>query len=138
MHFDTNACPNFETAAVGMCAGMSTGTPSFTVPVFSVPGAFTSFTWGGTTTRHIVYGTVALGVPTSSITGSVVGSKATSDFRVSDAVAFASPYPNVHWYTKDVPGAGAGAPGGPLLLEFKNGITGADVFISGYLERKPL
>ena len=55
----------------------------------------------------------------------------------SDAVAFASPYPNVHWYTKDTPGAGAGAPGGPLLLEFKNGITGADVFISGYLERKP-
>jgi len=39
------------------------------------------------------------------------------------------------WTTLHPPGVGAGAPGGPLLLEFENGIVGADVFISGGLER---
>jgi len=136
VHFDTSACPNF-TAPATTCTGTSTGTPSFANPIFSLPGSFTSFLWAGTTTRRVIYGTAVLGAPTSNITGGVEGSNPTSDFRVSDAVAFASPYPNVHWYTKDAPGAGAGAPGGPLLLEFKNGITGADMYLSGYLERKP-
>ncbi len=135
VHFDTSApCPNFQ-ATVGLCAGKSTGTPAFVQPIFDLPALYAGFMWGGGTDRSISYGP-ATGVRTAAIDGRVTGSKDIADFRVSDAVTFVPPFAGVHWTTVDRPGVGAGAPGGPLLLQFENGIIGADVYISGYLERK--
>ena len=101
-----------------------------------LPWIYTGFSWAGGSKRSIRYGAIALGVPIGVIDGTVEGSSGTSDFHVTNALAVASPYP-VPWYTPDRAGVPAGQPGGPLLLTFSNGYLGADVYIRGYLERKP-
>jgi hypothetical protein len=136
LHFDTNLCPNF-TASVGACTGTA---KSNSIP-FQAPyqdlgrGFYAAFSWGP---NHIFvkYGTLQGFVPFALIDGKS-GNGPNTEFRVSDAFALASPYPGVHWYTPDRRGVPAGEPGGPLLLSFKNGTFGADVYIRGYLERKP-
>jgi hypothetical protein len=136
VHFDSSACPNFQ-APVGLCAGKSTGANAqFVQPVFDAPLVFAGFMWGSGSERLVSYGATTTGIRSATIEGHVRGSKDIADFRVSDAFTLLPPNAGVHWTTVDRPGVGAGAPGGPLLLEFKNGIVGADVYISGYLEPK--
>jgi hypothetical protein len=137
LHFDTNMCPNF-TASVGACTGTAQSNSfPFQVPVhYPLRGSFAGFSWGPSHV-FVKYGAVQGFAPFAGIDGQSGGGP-TTDFRVNDAWALASPYPGVHWYTPDHRGVPAGEPGGgPLLLSFKNGTFGADVYIRGYLDRKP-
>lgn len=134
LHFDSKACPNF-TVSIGACVGTSSGNSfPFTVTIQDLPALFAGFSWSGSGRRTVRFA-VMKGVPNSVIDGSTDGTG--SEFRVSDAWALTSPYPSVHWYTRDQTGVPPGELDGPLLLTFKNGIIGADVYLRGYLRRKP-
>ena len=55
-------------------------------------------------------------------------------FAIRDA--WSTEAPGTHWCTEDIQGSSAGGSGGPLRLDFVNGVFGADVYIKGWLVQK--
>jgi hypothetical protein len=133
MHIDIDVyCPSFS-RSYGACGGSSNGGPAPWSPAFGV------FVWvedpnlGGRRALYYVAKTSVVGSTKAVLTGSSPSSDS-ANYTVTRAADAGQP--GVVWYTPDLPGAGAGQQGGPLRLNFQNGIIGADVYIDGYLFRK--
>ncbi len=136
IHFDTNKpCSSF-TSSFGACVGSSDGNVDWTTNKVDQPARFiySAFTWvdaGGKKT--VTFGTQKA-VPAARMSGTVPAS-GSAIFNVQEAMVFLSAHPLMTWYTSDR--APAGTPGGPLLFNFRNGAIGADVYMNGFLERRP-
>jgi hypothetical protein len=135
IHFDTSKpCSSF-TSSVGACEGSSDGNVDWTTNKVDEPlrAFYSAFTWvdnGGKKT--VTFGTMKV-LPAARMSGTVPSS-GSGVFNVRDGVVFLWPHPTITWYTSDR--APPGTPGGPLLFNFRNGVIGADVYISGFLQRR--
>lgn len=136
IHFDTNKpCSSF-TASFGACVGSSDGNVDWTTNKVDEPGRFiySAFTWvdaGGR--KAVTFGTLKA-VPTARMEGTVP-SPSSGVFNVREAWLLIWAHPQTTWYTSDH--APAGTPGGPLLFNFRSGVIGADVYLTGFLQRRP-
>jgi hypothetical protein len=133
LHFDTNVyCPSF-TKSYGLCVGKSSGNVPWSVYITDLTGLSTAhFQWGGERRRYVAYGGIYVGIPFAGMDGFSPGPESAS-FEVNMAYTLFSPHPLARWATPNIPGARAGDAGGPLYLNFVNGVIGADVYIHGYL-----
>jgi hypothetical protein len=136
IHFDTNKpCSSF-TSSVGACAGSSDGNVDWTTNKVDQPARFiySAFTWGDTGGKKTVTFGTQKALPAARMTGSVPSS-GSGILNVQEALVFLWAHPQMTWYTSNR--GPAGTPGGPLLFNFRNGVIGADVYINGFLQRRP-
>lgn len=134
LHLDISAyCPSF-TKFTGNCYGRTPyGNPGWAVYVQSLPGMFAQFGWVGSSDIVTNYRAVNAALPTAGLDGWVPNPSA-PQYAIDDAVNFTWPNPGIHWYTPL--GEYAGKVGGPLYINFVNGVIGADVYLDGYLFRR--
>ncbi len=131
MHVDASVCASFS-ASQGMvppCVGKTPYAPvPWYVPFTDFPGLYAQFSWvsAGGSARIVGYRNFP---PTAFLDGRVP-SPGSADFSIERAFTLVS---GTQWFTPDLRGVPAGQKGGPLYLNFKNGITGADIYIDGYL-----
>jgi len=128
LHLDGSVCPSF-TAYAGSCGGSISG-PS---PWWSNGG---NFHWSDRvgnyrTVEMSAYTPQDMSVDKWRIEGSMSGPEK-AEWMVSDAWNKGDGEPVQHWQAADV-GVRAGELGGPLHLNFRNGVLGADIYVRGYM-----
>lgn len=135
LHLDGQfVCPSFS-KDLGICGGPSTGAPLQWSPGLG------SFYWqefpnmGGK--RRVLYRTQrsVFDKDTLAYLDGTMPGPGSADFSVKSGGTIQDP--SQIWYTPDLPGKPAGSEGGPLYVNFVNGTFAADVYIWGYLFRKP-
>ncbi|HTU14268.1 MAG TPA: hypothetical protein VMF31_03655 [Solirubrobacterales bacterium] len=131
LHLDGSICPSF-TAYAGSCGG-SIGGPS---PWWSNGG---NFHWSDRvgnyrTVEMSAYTPQDMSVDKWRIEGSMSGPEK-AEWMVYDAWNKGDGEPVLHWQAADVD-IRAGELGGPLHINFRNGIIGADIFVRGYMYLK--
>ncbi len=129
IHVDTPVCPTFKADTL-TCKGSSKGTPGWVAQL-----GVTQFGWTTTDGRKkVTYSAAAGGAPFSSIQGQVPNA-GSADLMVTEAYSTKGAYPASRWRTGST--GLAGRPNGPLYIDFHAGITGADIYMHGFLERIP-
>lgn len=127
-------CPSY-TAPVGACPGRTPyANLCWSAYVTSYPYLFAGFSWAHAL-KETDYKNVQALIPAGTLLGKVPGPQY-ADYSIYEAICLLWPSPGVRWYTPDRPGIGPGKEGGPLYLNFVNGIIGADMYIDGFLKRK--
>ena len=131
LHLDASLCPGF-TKYAGTCSGSISG-PS---PWWANGG---DFHWSDRvgnyrTVEMSAYTPQDMHVDKWRIEGAMSGPEV-AEWGIEDAWNKGDGEPVLHW---NAPHAGkAGELGGPLHVDFQNGILGADIYVYGYLYRKP-
>ncbi len=139
VHLDTRSCPSFG-AAHGDCDG-NTWIKRLTADddlLWQTCCGHANFHWNGAADGErgaalYVYDDHGYHPLRGYLEGSV-SNPASDRFVIRDA--WSTEDPDTHWCTEDVWGRRAGESGGPLRLDFVNGVFGADVYIKGYLVQK--
>jgi Ca2+-binding RTX toxin-like protein len=136
LHLDVTLPCSSYTAGVGACIGRTAyANLGWQVPVVDLPLLFAGFQWlprGGA--KYTGYTNAKLGVPAGQLQGTVP-SPGSADYSIELAYTLEWAHPTIRWFTPRQPGVRAGQLGGPLYLNFVNGIVGADMYIDGYLVR---
>jgi hypothetical protein len=142
LHLDVKSyCPSYSKGmSIPACVGATPyGPPAWAVYIMDLPGMFAGFNWfdgccyrAGWYYKLTEYGTAVLAVPSSRLIGKVPYA-ASAEYSIDEAWSLLWPNPGIRFHTPEWPGAGPGKLGGPLYLNFVNGIVGADMYIDGYL-----
>jgi hemolysin type calcium-binding protein len=144
MHLDVSAyCPSYSKgmSTPACIGGTPYAPPGWFVYPMDLPGLFGTFGWfdgccyrGGIYYKETEYiATVFL--PVARLQGKVPYA-ASAEYTIEDAYVLTWDNPGIHFYTPDLPGVPPGSEGGPLYLNFVNGIIGADMYIDGFLYRR--
>lgn len=131
LHFDSTLCPSL-TKYAGKCAGYIYGPRNWM-------GGGGNFHWSERVGGYLqvsmsVYSLADMSVDDWQIFGSMTGPDR-AEWQVVDAFNRRDGNPVNHWEAADLD-VPAGQLGGPLYLNFVNGVLGADVYVHGYLYRK--
>jgi Ca2+-binding RTX toxin-like protein len=127
-------CPSYRFALAACLGTTPYANLGWDVYLSDLPAMWAQFSWTGSRNRNVSM-TAVNGVPTGRLDGSAPDSSSAA-FSVQNAWTLKWPNPSIRWYTPDRPGVAPGQVGGPLYLNFRNGIVGADAYIDGYLFRR--
>ena len=130
LHLDAGLCPGF-TKYAGNCSGSIKGP----APWWTNGG---NFHWSDRvgnyrTVEMSAYMPEDMSVDKWRIEGAMSGPE-TAEWGIEDAWNKGDGEPVLHWSAPHV--GKAGELGGPLYVDFENGIIGADIYVHGYLYRK--
>jgi hypothetical protein len=126
-------CPSF-TRSSGNCSG----TTPYAPPgwrVYPEAGYFGKFSWFDAQQKNVDYGAIGRTIVSGRLEGKVPNA-GSPELRI-DGEAYSVVQPGVSFYTPNWPVSRAGGVGGPLYLNFVSGFRGADIYIDGYLFRRP-
>jgi hypothetical protein len=132
-------CPSF-TSASGHCHGSTRNGPDIWSTVFAPNGDFRWVQSSPGSPRRQVTWAVRTGFPPDGYLTGPVPSDNSARWTIEDAGYLDDGHitpKGPKWYTPDVAGKDPGTLGGPFYIDFENRLYGADVYIWGYLFRKP-
>ncbi len=135
LHLDASVCPGFSREiSLYPCTGKIFGNPPWQLVITDLAyGTYGDFRWipmGPRGERRVVLQTMVTFAPLAGIEGFMQGPQYAEFYvdrawSVVKAASFVTPRSPIR----------AGEVGGPLYLDFRNGTTGADVYVRGYLLR---
>lgn len=135
LHLDASVCPGFSREmSLYPCTGKIWGNVPWQILITDLGyGTYGDFRWiptGPNGERRVVLQTMVTFAPLAGIEGFMKGPQY-AEFYVDRAWSIAK---GATFVTPRSP-IRAGEVGGPLYLDFRNGTTGADVYVRGYLLR---
>lgn len=135
LHLDASVCPGFSREiSLYPCTGKIFGNVPWQLVITDLAyGTYGDFRWiptGPRGERRVVLQTMVTFAPIAGLEGFMQGPQYAEFFvdrawSVAKAASFVTPRSPIR----------AGELGGPLYLDFRNGATGADVYVRGYLLR---